>query len=540
MKILRDSTFIRSLLLPFATVLWLGLSACTSWKEVKPPVEAALATERPSEVRVRLVDGKEFEPSAPVIRSDSLKWLKLAGSGSQPPVWGSVALSDVQSIEVKQSDAVETTLLVVGVGVLAVLGIAALAAAVADDPPPPRPTSTGEPVNFSCPLVYSWDGEEWRLDSGTFGGAFLEPLARTDVDGLEHATAEDGMLRLRLANELWETDHVDELDLLVVDHAVGTEVVPDGSGGLHEIGNLTVPIQALDDHGRDALATIRAVDGWGWESSPTGRDTSIAADVRSGLELEFTRPTGATGATLIVHGNNTPWASWLMQDFVSGHGRDTERWYVDMNADPAASRALGEALAREAFLSVAVQTSRGWEHRGLIWEAGPEIAKRQALRLDLAGVDGETVRVRLESVPLYWNLDQVAIDFTSRSVSVSHVIEPGRARMEGDGRDVRDRLTDQDGVELVLETGDAAVLHFPVPVVPDGRARSYLISSTGWYRIFTSPSDEPARPEVARIGTEPGAVSRLSVARLNEALAGLEARAALTAMSARSDLGGRD
>ena len=539
MKTLRASTFIRSQLLPFATVLWLGLSACTSWKEVKPPVEAALATERPSEVRVTLVDGKRFEPSSPVIRSDSLKWLKVAGSGAQPSVWGSVALSDVRSIEVRQSDAVETTLLVLGVGVLAVLGIAAVAAAVEDDSPPPRPSSNGEPVNFSCPLVYSWDGEGWRLDSGTFGGAFLEPLARTDVDGLEHARAENGLLRLRLANELQETDHVDELDLLVVDHAAGTEVVPDGSGILYEIGPLAAPLSARDDHGRDALAAIRDVDGWGWESSPTGRDTSVAADIRSSLVVEFERPSGSAEATLVIHGNNTPWASWLMQDFIAGHGRETESWYAAMNSDPVASGALGAALAREAFLSVSVWTGQTWEYRGLVWEAGPEIAKRQALPLDLASVAGETVRVRLESVPLYWNLDQVGIDFSASLAPEARIVEPDRATMENDERDVLAHLADQDGRELVLEPGDAAELSFQVPPVPAGQARSYLIATTGWYRIHTRNSQVPPRPELARVGTEPGAVSRLSVARLNEALAGLEARAALTTMSARSNLGGR-
>ena len=539
MKILRASTFIRSLLLPFATVLWLGLSACTSWKEINPPVEPALATERPSEVRVTLADGNEIQLSSPVIRSDSLKWLKLAGTGEEQPVWGSVALSDVQAIEVKQSDAVKTTLLVVGVGVLAVLGIAAVAAAVADDPPPPR-TYYGEPVQFSCPLVYSWDGEGWRLDSGTFGGAFLEPLARTDLDGLQYARAENGLLRLRLANELQETDHVDELDLLVVDHAAGTEVIPDGSGNLYEIGSLAAPLSARDDHGRDALEAIRSADGWGWESSPTGRDTSVVADIRSSLVLEFERPTGAAEATLVVHGNNTPWASWLMQDFIAGHGRETESWYAAMNSDPAASGALGDALAREAFLSVSVWTGQSWEYRGLVWEAGPEIAKRQALPLDLAAVAGETVRVRLESVPLYWNLDQVGIDFSASLAPEARIVEPERVTMESDGRDMLSLLADRDGRELVLEPGDAAELSFEVPPESDGHARSYLIATTGWYRIHTRDSDLPPRPELARVGTEPGAVSRLSVARLNEAMAGLEARAALMTMSARLDLGGRN
>jgi hypothetical protein len=120
------------------------------------------------------------------------------------------------------------------------------------------------------------------------------------------------------------------------------------------------------------------------------------------------------------------------------------------------------------------------------------------------------------------------------------IVEPESARMESDGQDVLALLSEADGIELVLETGDAAVLSFQVPAVPEGMIRSYLIATTGWYRIHSPASDAPPRAEVARIGTEPGAVSRLSVARLNEALEALNARAARGARSSLTALSGED
>ncbi len=527
----RQSSWIRSFLLPFATALWLGTTSCTSWKTVNPPLESTLESKRPDKVQVTMANGSKFEILGPRIVADS-----LIGVGPLKRVTNenpriSVALSDVRRVAVNETDAVKTVGLLVGLGALVALGVglARWMTLELGRKSSGSSSGSGEDVQFSCPLVFSWDGKDWRLDSGTFGGAILEPLARTDIDGLAYARAHDGELRLRLANELQETDYVDALDLLSVDHPAGTEVIPDGAGALHVVGGLSAPVSARDDHGRDAIAAVLSVDGWGWESSPTGRDTSVAADVRSALDLEFRRPPGATGATLVVHGNNTSWAAWLMGDFVAAHGRDTDAWYAAMNADPEASKELGRALAREAFLSVSVWTGTGWVPRGLVWEAGPEVAKRQALHLDLAGVVGETVRVRLESVPLFWNLDQVAIDYTERPEPVVEVVEPSRAVMEQGGRDVLGLLAEVDGAELVLETGDAAELTFQVPPVPDGMVRSYLIATTGWYRIHAPESDAPPRAELARIGSEPGAVSRLSVARMNEALNALNARSRFAA-----------
>ena len=225
--------------------------------------------------------------------------------------------------------------------------------------------------------------------------------------------------------------------------------------------------------------------------------------------------------------------------FIAAHGRETDAWYAAMNADPIASRKLAAVFAREAFLSVSVKTDRGWESRGIVWEAGPEISKRQAMRLDLAGVAGETVRVRLESVPLFWHLDQVAIDFSTQAAPKAITVEPQQVTLEADGSDLLAVMADVDGAELVLETGDAAELSFQVPPLAAGQSRSYLIATTGWYRIHTRSSQAPPRPELAWIGMEPGAVSRLAVARLNEALNMLEARAARTTKNARLDLDGR-
>jgi hypothetical protein len=61
-----------------------------------------------------------------------------------------------------------------------------------------RLTTLGQ-VHFSTsgPLVYSWDGRRWRLDSGTFGGAIMSASTRTDVDNLLYATAVNDTLPLR-------------------------------------------------------------------------------------------------------------------------------------------------------------------------------------------------------------------------------------------------------------------------------------------------------------------------------------------------------
>ena len=369
---------------------------------------------------------------------------------------------------------------------------------------------------FSCPLVYSWDGSGWRLDSGTFGGAIMRALQRTDVDNLDHLVVIDGTLRLRVSNELRETDHVDRLELLVVDHPAGTRVVPDHRGGLHVVRRPAAPVTAHDFDGRDVLQSVRSADGQGWESRRVLRDP--ARSVRDGLVLRFARPAGASAAHLLLEGNNTPWSAALMGEWVAARGAGVEAWYDSLNANPRLARSLGQRVAQEAFLGVWLRTESGWTRRGLFWEAGPEISKRQVMHLDLRGVRGDTVEVRLEAPPAFWWIDAVLLEAARyETIRVHHV--PAIGGIAHDGMDPRAGLAAIDGRYLTLEPFQWAELTFAAPPPePGATERSYLLSSNGWYKIRTPQLASADAGLLAQVETEPGGLSRAATQKLNQAI----------------------
>jgi hypothetical protein len=377
---------------------------------------------------------------------------------------------------------------------------------------------------YSCPLVYSWDGRGWRLDSGTFGGAISRGLARTDVDNLAYATPANGVLRLKVANELAEIDYLDALSVLAVDAPAGSTVSPDASGALHTITAPVAPVAARDFAARDALARVRAVDGWHWESSPADRDSARAADRRDGLELRFVRPAGAVRARLVLDANNTPWAAALMGRFVAAHGTATQAWYDSLDASPAMARALGAGIARQAFLGVSVREGERWKPQGLAWEAGPEVSKRQVVLLDLTGVMGDTVIVRLESVPSFWLVDRAAIDFSPELPVTVHELSPETA-IGASGRSRVATIALADGVADTLETGDSLLVSIPVPPIPPGAERSYLLRTHGWYRIESPESGPPDLALLTRVLDGSDGLSRVATARLQQAVAHLDEEA---------------
>ncbi len=494
--------------------LMLVLAGCTSWKTQSAPPAEVIAGSTGDHVRVTRFDGSILELTKAAVSADSLSGHALGSKDSLSRT--TIPLADVQSVAVRRISAGKTALLVAGLGVTAML---VGAAAQGDDSPRPAPQDSDNPPVVSCPLVYSWTDGGWRLDSGTFGGAIAPALARTDVDNLVYAAAEAGMLRLRVANELNETDYVDGLSLLVVDHAAGSSVAPDAAGGIHALGTLIPPASARDFRGGDVLARVSRVDGWSWESSPSGRDTAVSRDIRDGLELVFARPLADT-ARLVVDGHNTPWAAYLMQELVAAHGRETQAWYDSLGSLPALADQFEALMAEEAFLGISVRVNRRWERQGYIWEAGPEISKRQVFVLDLSGVRGDSVHVRLESAPAFWLIDQVALESSSAAPFTVHEVSAEKA-VDGSGRDVRRQLGSIDQSYFVMEHGDGAELQFRLPVLEAGRARSYLVRSSGWYRIHGPETTEPDSRLLSQVVAQPHGASKVAVARMNDALLSL-------------------
>ncbi len=507
-----------------ASVTWMLLAAlvaagplaCASWK--KQPADPAALLDRehpPRRIRLTLADGSRVVIEDPALRGDSLVGLTKVTIQHVDPwdekrdVNGAVALADIREVEIRKVSPGKTLLLVAG-GVGATVIIAAIASGdnTPSPPPSPPPSSGG-----------SGDGN-WVLDSGTFGGAFLRSLAYTDTDILEALAPEGGALRMRLQAGDKETDHIDDLAILAVDHDPSVSVATDPDGGIHTIGTPVPPASARDSRGRDALSWVRAPDGRSWESALAVRDTARASEVRETLTLEFPRPAKPGPAWLVLRANKTAWAGHLMRSFVAAHGTATSKWYEAMDAEPKRAAAFRTILENEVHLNVLVWESDRWVRQSSVWGGGPEIQKTHVVPIDLSRVTGDVIRVRLESAPSFWLVDWAALDATPELPVEIHEVTM-RSAIASDGSDVASPLRSKDGDDLVLNTGDTVELTFAAPPLAPGKSRTYLSRTSGWYRYHPPETGPPDTALLDYLLREPRGISKMSVTWVNAALRSL-------------------
>lgn len=359
----------------------------------------------------------------------------------------------------------------------------------------------------SCPFVYSWDGSRYVFDAEPYGGAISRGLEKDDFSQLEHLREQDGLYRLKVTNEVDETQFTNLTELWVVDHPAETRVAADVRGKLHTLAAPQAPLSARDAAGHDLLPWLRATDRVIWEP-PAVPDAN--GKLQSDIVMTFPKPAGATQVKLVANAATGLWGSYMIKKMVGLRGRDVGAWYTSMDESESARDALFAWEVREQLfaLKISVEEPTGWEVRGILPGTGPFISKDRIVLLDVSRVQGDQLCIRIQPPAGFWALNSFAVDYTAdRPVNVER-IEPATAT-DLQGKNVLPELAANDDRYLAMPNiGDTADLTFRVPPQHAGTDRTVFLHSRGYYRLHIAASGEPDTKTLQEIENVPGAAAR--------------------------------
>jgi hypothetical protein len=448
---------------------------------------------------VETTDGRSLEIKE--ASADSTRLVGVTKSGERQEI----PLASVRSVRVQWKDtSMVFVLLPVAVAVWLVVE-----SATAPEPPPSE----------SCPFVYAWDGRDLVFEAEPYGAAIAPALKRTEWTPLPHLREVEGEYRIRIANELDETQHTDEARLVVVDHPAGTRVAADPAGQLHVFRDPAPPRKATDEQGRDLTGVLRHTDNEAWLAEYAAMDARARETLRDPLVLEFDKPARASTARLLVNGATALWGAEVAREFLALRGRTLPEWYAELDGLGPATLALLGFYAREGLytLPIEVETPGGWRTRGTLFGSGPFAYKSTAYALDVSDVPGETLRVRLAVPVNFWVINSVAVDYGEAPAVEAREVETSTVR-DARGRETRRLLAATDGAALVMtDRGDHADLAYPAPPPPrPGLTRTVLLKISGHYDIHLRPEGEPQEALFQRVLLEPGFALRFAHERYQE------------------------
>jgi hypothetical protein len=134
-------------------------------------------------------------------------------------------------------------------------------------------------------------------------------------------------------------------------------------------------------------------------------------------------------------------------------------------------------------LKVYLERNGEWALQDFYEIAGPMAMKNDVLALDLKDTSNETVRIKIETGLMFWELDYAAMDF-SENATYARVIVPAAQAIDENNLDITKSIKDDDQEYYSQPIiGNEAVITFPVPELA-GESRTIVLHSKGYYKII--------------------------------------------------------
>ncbi|HIM30246.1 MAG TPA: CRTAC1 family protein [Planctomycetes bacterium] len=366
----------------------------------------------------------------------------------------------------------------------------------------------------SCPYVYTWVDGRYQFHTDCLWAA---PIGLQAADGVmmpsrsweylripgEQLTADNGLYRILLTEELWEAAYFDHVRLIAIDHLIGTEVYSNEKVGpaaianyqLHTVRTRLVPRAASDKHGRDVSDLIRHED----EKYFAGWDRRIRQGVTDEhfLELDLGDLGAAKTTTLFLRGWIYPTDTSLNVAFSQNPEIDAPEmpsiWVLDEAGDswvealPFIGFPGGKTKTIAVDISSIFRNLRDFRLRvvtsgEVYWDTAFFTVDEEPveLREQVCGLATAELRYGGFSASLPRNPHAPErYDFSARSPDPRWPPMRGHFTRYGDVTHIVEQADDR---MAVLGSGDELELlfHADVAKLPVGWTRDFILHSVGW------------------------------------------------------------
>ncbi len=360
----------------------------------------------------------------------------------------------------------------------------------------------------SCPFIYADDGEGWAFQGEIYPGNTIENAQVPNYLKLPAIVEKDGFYAIQITNELLEVQHTDEAVLEVVDHPNSVTVAMDPKGTLHTIRDPRAPFRALADGRHDMTREVQAADEFLVAFNTPLQQSNNTRKV----DLWFEHNAQQTSGKLVLSLKNSLWLDYVMGKFYEQFGDFFPQFQENQQNNPP-EKSYKWRQDQSLPLSVYVDTGSGWELQHKVYAVGPLKFQEIALPVDLEGVGDAPLKVRLETGFMFWELDQVAIDYSDDVPLKKTRVLPYSAT-DNYQRDVGALLEKPDQKYLTQsEVGDWVEIRYQSPP-RQAEVRTVFLRNKGFY---TYKRDFEGSPDFAELKKfrNPGHFTSFSEAQFN-------------------------
>jgi hypothetical protein len=330
----------------------------------------------------------------------------------------------------------------------------------------------------SCPFIYAFNGTDYIFTGEIFSGATQPGLERDDYLLLPSIGNTDAGYKVKITNEVHEIQSVNLAELMVIDHPENVQVLIDKYGIPYLFSEPLSPFEARSTGNVNILSLIKSRDTLAF----TGNKNNIGNNGIEDIILKFIKPANSESARLVIRAKNSFWLDVLITKLHKLFGENYNSYSIKEAGTPGEKLRKWQ-LEQNIPLSVYLEKNGKWEFTDYFNIAGPMAWRDDILNLNLRGISSDTVKIKLVTGFLFWEMDYAAMDFGT-SVPVKPIIVQAKTAVTNNNEEISGLLLSSDKSYYVQNnTGDEAFLSFDFPQIGKGD-RSVFLHTRGYYKIL--------------------------------------------------------
>lgn len=365
----------------------------------------------------------------------------------------------------------------------------------------------------NCPQVYTYDGNQYNFKSGVFSGAIYSSLEKTDYLPLDNLAATNGKYIFKIANNQKEEQFINQVQLVSVEHTANVRVLLDRMGQPHTYGTNVIPGQP-EKMSAEATEAIKHVDG---NPYMFNENSDPKSELGSAV-INFENSSAGKSGKLIIHAKNSLWSGYIFDEFSSLFGSKYQNWIAKQ--DKASRQSLEQWQQEQALpLMVYIKVGKDWKFVDYFPFTGNTAGRDMIMQIPLPQNE-KSVKVKIESAYMFWEMDYAAMDFSADAPVAIGYLNPSLAATSNNEIKMQ-QLFAKDKEYAALKEDESINVEFNDAAREKDKETSWFLSSTGYYHSTKNYSGKTQLAELYQFRKK-GAFNKFSMEKFKlgrEALA---------------------
>lgn len=327
----------------------------------------------------------------------------------------------------------------------------------------------------SCPYIYSWDGNNYKLEGEAFGTALGKELETETSIVLRDIKSSDNRLKLKLSNERPETHFFNNIKFLAVETDKNETVYADNHNLLCAVKKRKNIFKAFDQNKTEITDLFFDDDNY-WKSDLSSAKPE--SEFEDQIIIELKNIDKVDSISLMISVINSEISSIVFSYLQKLLGDEFANFTNAAETDPEVIEILKRTLYRSS-LKLDIWNGNEWKYSDLIYPEANQVEFKKLVRLPVIKTDNDIMKIRLRCLSDVWEIDAICYDDSPlNSLIIIH--QPELLNYQSDAQSNLNSILDKDELYSKLLPGQSIQLEYGTVDVPKNRKLTYAITVGGY------------------------------------------------------------